>query len=119
VSVVVFDAAPLAIADMAAGNIDAMIVQNPYEMGYQGVRLMKALVTDDRATIHEMLKAYDPQKKAFAQDVPDGDILITGLRVVHPDSGSPLTKEMFGPTTEFQSLGEFKQWLAQHKLTGS
>ncbi len=116
-TVVVFDAAPKAVAHMADGNIDAMVVQNPYDMGYRGTRLMKALVEGDHATIHEMLPAYDPQKKAFGD--PDGDLLVTGLRVVHPDSGSPLTKEMFAPTTEFMSLGEFRRWLADHNLDGS
>ena len=42
-TIVVFDAEPIAIQQIAAGYIDAMVVQNPYEMGYQGVRLMKAL----------------------------------------------------------------------------
>ncbi len=65
---VVFDAAPKAVADMTEGKIDAMVVQNPYEMGYQGTRLLKALITDDHQTIHEMLPGYDPQTKEFAED---------------------------------------------------
>ena len=116
-TVVVFDAAPKAIGHMIDGNIDAMVVQNPYDMGYRGTRLMKALVEDDHATIHEMLPAYDPEKHAFTD--PDGDLLVTGLRVVHPDAGSPLTKEMFAPTTEFFRLSDFKKWLSEHNLTGS
>lgn len=116
-SVVVFDAAPKAIGHMVDGNIDAMVVQNPYDMGYRGTRLMKALVENDHATIHEMLPAYDPNTKSFAD--PDGDLLVTGLRVVHPDAGSSLTKEMFSPTTEFISLTDFKKWLSEHNLTGS
>ncbi len=116
-TVVVFDAAPKAIGHMVDGNIDAMVVQNPYDMGYRGTRLMKALVEGDQATIHEMFPAYDPGKKAFSD--PEGDLLVTGLRVVHPDSGSPLKKEMFSPTTEFISLSDFKKWLSEHNLTGS
>jgi ribose transport system substrate-binding protein len=116
-TVVVFDAAPNAIADMDAGNIDAMVVQNPYEMGYQGTRLMKALVLDDHQAIHELLPAYDHQRKKFSE--PDGDILTTGLRVVYPDEGSPLRKEMFFEATEFLPLSQFKKWLSEHNLTGS
>ncbi len=116
-AVVVFDAAPKAIGHMTDGYIDAMIVQNPYDMGYRGTRLMKALYEDDHATIHEMLPAYDPQTHAFTD--PDGDLLVTGLRVVHPDSGSPLKPEMFAPGTQFLSLSEFKKWLSEHNLTGS
>ena len=92
-TVVVFDAAPKAVAHLTEGNIDAMVVQNPYDMGYRGTRLMKALVEDDHATIHELLPDYDPEKKAFT--TPDGDLITTGLRVVHPDTGSPLSAGMF------------------------
>src|SRR5690606_36953622 len=117
--IVVFDAAPKAIAHMSEGNIDAMVVQNPYEMGYLGTKLMKALIQDDHATIHELLPAYNAESKKFEESNPDGDILTTGLRVVHPDSGSPLKKEAFAETTEFISLSDFKKWLADHNLTGS
>ena len=116
-TIVVFDAAPDAIDDLASGNIDAMVVQNPYSMGYLGTRLMKALVEDDHNTIHEMLPAYDPQTHEFSGE--NGDVYTTGLRVVHPDGETPLKKEMFAEGTEFLSLGEFKKWLAEHKLTGS
>jgi ribose transport system substrate-binding protein len=116
-TVVVFDAAPKAIGHMAEGNIDAMIVQNPYDMGYRGTRLMKALVENDHDTIHEMFPAYDAASHSFTE--PDGDTLVTGLRVVHPDAGSPLKADMFAPSTEFLSLSEFKKWLASHNLSGS
>ena len=102
---------------LTSGEIDAMVVQNPYDMGYRGTRLMKALVTGDQKTIHEMLPGYDPQTKAFAN--PDDDLLVTGLRVVHANEGSPLKAEMFAPTTEFLSLDAFKKWLAEHDLKGS
>jgi ribose transport system substrate-binding protein len=118
-TIVVFDAAPKAVAHMSEGNIDAMVVQNPYEMGYLGTRLMKALIEDDHATIHELYPSYNAETKKFDVSNPDGDILTTGLRVVHPDSGSPLKKEAFAETTEFISLSDFKKWLADHNLTGS
>src|SRR5438132_3154763 len=54
--IVAFDAEPLAIGQMAEGLIDAMVVQNPYQMGYQGVRLLKALVEDDKKTIGQMFQ---------------------------------------------------------------
>jgi ribose transport system substrate-binding protein len=116
-TVVVFDAAPKAVGHMGDGNIDAMVVQNPYDMGYRGTRLMKALVENDHATIHELLPAYDAKTQTFSE--PDGDLLVTGLRVVHPDTGSPLDKAMFVPTTEFISLTDFKKWLSEHNLSGS
>jgi ribose transport system substrate-binding protein len=109
-TVVVFDAEPLAIKAMVEGDIDAMMVQNPYQMGYQGVRLMKALVEDDQEVIQQMF----PKRGE-----PDGDIYDTGLKVVVPDEGSPLNSEMFGSTTEFLKLGEFKKWLDKFGLEGS
>jgi len=110
-TVVAFDAEPIAVDQMSEGMIDAMVVQNPYQMGYQGVRLMKALFEKDQKTIQELLP--DKGKK------PDGDIFDTGLKVVVPDEGSPLKREMFDPKTQFLKLSEFRQWLAKYHLTGS
>jgi ribose transport system substrate-binding protein len=109
-TVVVFDAEPLAIKQMEEGFIDALVVQNPYQMGYQGVRMMKALVDKDEKTLKEMLPN---------QDKPDGDIYDTGLKVVVPDTGSPLKAEMFDKNTQFLKLGDFRQWLTKYNLTGS
>ncbi|MBL9122561.1 MAG: substrate-binding domain-containing protein [Planctomycetaceae bacterium] len=110
ITVVAFDAEPLAIEAMQAGNVDAMVVQNPFEMGYQGVRLMKALREKDQATISELL----PQ---LGQ--PGGDLYDTGLKVVVPDEGSPLQAEMFEAKTQFLKLSEFREWLNKFGLTGS
>lgn len=117
ITVAVFDGAPLAIADMEEGLIDVMILQNPYEMGYLGTRLMKALVTDDQQTIHEIYPAWEPAEKSFTK--PSGDLLVTGLRIVVPDQGSKLTKDIFAPGTEFMKLSELKAWLKKYDLTGT
>lgn len=109
-TVAVFDAEPVAIKDMEDGMIDVMVVQNPFKMGYDGVKLMKALIEKDTATIEELLPR---------QGQEGGDILDTGLKVVVPDEGSPLEASNFGPTTEFLKLGEFKAWLDQYGLEGS
>jgi ribose transport system substrate-binding protein len=109
-TVVVFDADPIAIQQIADGYIDAMVVQNPYQMGYQGVRLLKALHEKDTKTIGEMLPNLG---KA------DGDVIDTGLKIVVPDAKSPLKPEMFGAKTEFLTLDVFKQWLTRYSLQGS
>jgi len=108
--VVAFDAEPLAIAAMGDGMIDAMVVQNPYQMGYQGVRLMHALVRKDQKTVKDMLPN---------QGKPDGDIYDTGLKVVVPDGDSRLKADMFDKKTEFLPLAKFREWLSKYKLTGS
>jgi ribose transport system substrate-binding protein len=109
-TVVVFDAEPLAVKEMAEGDIDAMVVQNPYRMGYDAVKLLKALITDDQTTIKEMLPHLGQK---------DGDIYDTGLKVVVPDEGSPLKADMFDKKTQFLKLSEFRNWLDKYGLTGS
>ena len=105
-----FDADPPAILGMGEGMLDAMVVRNPYQMGYQGVRILRAMVKNDEATVKEML----PNR-----DAKDGDILDTGLKVIVPNEGSPLKRDQFGSKTEFLKLDEFKLWLEKYKLTGS
>jgi ribose transport system substrate-binding protein len=105
-AVVVFDAEPNTIKGMAEGDVDALVVQNPFQMGYQGVRLMKALVENDQATVKEMLPN-------------GGDIYDTGLKVVVPDEDSPLKADMFDKKTEFLKLSEFRKWLEKYRLSES
>jgi len=109
-TIVVFDAAPKALKHMEDGKIDAMVVQNPYQMGYEGTRLMKALVEDDQATV-------DAIKKEYPSDEPD--VLTTELRVVAPSKDSPLKAEMFSDKTKFFTYEEFKAWLDERNLKGS
>ena len=109
--VATFDAADLAIGHMEKGNIDCMVVQNPFEMGVQTVRLLKAMVEGDDATVKEM---YPRAGTA------DGDIFTTGLRVVVPAASSPVKQDLFDPkVVEFMTLPDFKAWLAKYNLTSS
>lgn len=109
-TIVTFDAEPNAIKYMSEGKVDVMVVQNPYNMGYYAVKVLKAMHEKDIGTIREMFPS-DGQ--------PDGDIYDTGLKVVVPDTGSPLRPDLFAAKTQFMKLGEFKKWLDQYKLTGS
>lgn len=110
-TVVTFDAQAVAIEEMAAGKIDAMVVQNPFDMGVQTVRLLKAMLTDDQDTIQEMFPNAGQ---------PDGDIYTTGLRVVVPDDDSPVKKELFDEkVVEYMLLDDFRAWLAKYKLKSS
>lgn len=110
VTVAAFDADPPTITGMEQGFVDVMIVQNPYQMGYQGVRLLKALLDDDQQPIHDLLPNLGKQ---------DGDLYDTGLKIVVPDETSPLRTDLFGPSTEFLTLPKFQAWLEQYGLTGS
>ena len=108
-SIVVFDAEPTAITAMKEGNIDAMVVQNPFAMGYEGVRMLAALVRDQKETLSEMLPKYGQ---------PEGDIFDTGLKVVVPSAESPLTPDKF-QGVELITLEKFQEWLNKYYLTGS
>jgi ribose transport system substrate-binding protein len=112
-TIVTFDAEQLAITQMRDGMIDAMVVQNPFGMGYESVRYCFAKLTMDEKTVKEMFPKMGE---------PGGDILDTGLKVVAPDAGSPLKAEMFssfGAGVEFLSFTEFQAWLQKYKLTSS
>jgi len=110
VKIVGFDAEPPAIEAMANGMVDVMVVQNPYQMGYQGVRLLKALVEDDQAVVSEMLPNLGEE---------GGDLYGTGLKVVVPNGDTPLEAWMFDSNTEFLTLEEFRAWLNENGLIGS
>jgi ribose transport system substrate-binding protein len=111
VVVATFDAQAAAIAKMEQGLIDVMVVQNPFDMGVQTVRLLRAMVTKDNSEIAKMF----PDK-----DQPDGDVFTTGLRVVVPDDKSPLNEQLFDKdVVEFMTLAKFKEWLKEYDLTSS
>ena len=69
-------------------------------MGYQGVRLLKALVEKDEKTVDEML--------------PDGaDVIDTGVRVIVPSKDSPVKGD------NVIDIKEMKEWLASKGLKSS
>jgi len=111
-TIVTFDAEAIAIQQMGEGMIDAMVVQNPFAMGYESVRYALAKLQGDQDTLKSMFPNMGQ---------PGGDILDTGLKVVVP-TGSPLKAEMFesfGKSVEFLDLPAFQAWLKQYDLTSS
>lgn len=111
ISIATFDAQQGAIARMGEGGIDVMCVQNPFDMGVQTVRLLKAMIQDDKSVTDEMFPKFGQ---------PDGDIFTTGLRIVVPNAESPVKADMFDPTVvEFMELPAFQDWLKKYNLTSS
>ena len=111
--IVTFDAEQLAIQQMNDGMIDAMVVQNPFGMGYESVRYCFAKLTKDEKTLKDMFPKMGE---------PGGDIFDTGLKVVVPDAGSALKADMFssfGAGVEFLSFTQFQEWLKKYNLTSS
>ncbi len=109
--VICFDAAEGSIQGMAAGDVDVMVVQNPYQMGHDGVLLMHALVSDNQAAVAAMYPDY-------AQE-DERDVFRTELRVVVPDNGSPVTESLFDRSTIFMKYSDFQQWLQERSLISS
>jgi len=110
-TIVTFDAQASALEHMAGGRIDAMVVQNPFEMGVQTVRLLTALHAGDEPTVKEMF----PQAGSA-----NGDIYTTGLRLIVPDDTSALKPEdITGAGVEFMTLSTFREWLARYGLSSS
>lgn len=110
-TIITFDAQAAALNHMAEGKIDAMVVQNPFEMGIQTVRLLRAMHTGDEATVKEMF----PRRGE-----PDGDIYATGLRLIVPAGESPLNGEKLETkNVEVMPLPAFREWLAKYGLSSS
>jgi ribose transport system substrate-binding protein len=110
-TVATFDAASDAIKEMGKDNIDVMCVQNPFDMGYQAVRLLRAMCEGDEKLQQEMF----PQLSK-----PDGDIYTTGLRIVVPSQESPVKADDFdAKVVEFMTLDAFEAWLQKYNLKSS
>ena len=98
--VVTFDLDELAVGFLEASKIQATVCQNPYEMGYQGVKLLKAFVENDQKTVGEML--------------PNGATTIdTGVRVIVPSIDSPVKGE------NVIDIKAMKEWLTSKGLKSS
>lgn len=107
-----FDAAQATITEMGKGNIDVMVVQNPFDMGGQAVKILKAMVDEDESTLKQMFPRPDGEA--------DADIYTTGLRVVVPNDESPVKAELFdAATVEFMTLPKFQEWLDKYNLKSS
>ena len=120
VSIFTFDAAAQAIEHMSNGNIDCMIVQNPFEMGIQTVRLLLAMQEGQDAVLAEMFPEFGQ---------PGGDKFTTGLRLIIPDAwenneDAPISKKelesaVSAGTLEVMSLSVFREWLKKYGLSSS
>jgi ribose transport system substrate-binding protein len=109
--VLCFDAAEASIREMDSGNVDVMVVQNPFQMGAIGVKLLLSLAEGDESVSKEMYPQY-------AQE-GENDLFRTELRVVVPNAESPIKAELVDSKTVFMTLDEFKKWLADRGLVSS
>ena len=99
-TIVTFDLDEQAVDHLENGRIDASVCQNPYDIGYKGVKLLKALIAGDDAT-----------KKAMLPD--DSTEIETGVRVIVPNKDSPVKGE------NVIDIKAMKEWLASKGLKSS
>ncbi|MCI0628765.1 MAG: sugar-binding protein [Acidobacteria bacterium] len=84
---VTFDAEPNTLLALKDGMLDATAVQNPYLMGYLGVKVLKALLSKDAAAVKEV--------------VGEMGIKDTGIRLVAPDD-SKITSDALVRFSDFK-----------------
>jgi ribose transport system substrate-binding protein len=78
VKIVAFDASSSLIADLQEGVIDSLVVQNPYAMGYEGVR-----------TLCEKLEGKTPERR-----IDTGVTLVTKSNLTDPKIQELLNPQM-------------------------
>lgn len=99
-TIVTFDLDEQLIAHLEKGDIDVTVVQDPYMIGYEAIRLLKAYAADDKKMIDKML--------------PDGATsLDTGVKLIVPNDDSPVK----GPNV--MNIKQMKDWLATKGLKSS
>jgi len=95
-----FDLDEQLIEHLEQGNVDFTVVQNPYEIGYQAIRMLKAMAEDDKKLLGELL--------------PNGkDSYDTGFRVIVPSDASPIKGD------NVLTIKAMKEWLATKGLKSS
>ena len=100
VTVVTFDLDEQAIGHLEKKNIDVTVCQNPFQIGYDAIRMLKAMAQDDKATLDEML----PNNTQIF-DIP--------VRVVVPSESSPVKGD------NVITIEAMKSWLATKGLKSS
>lgn len=95
--VLTFDAEEETMKKLKAGDIDATIVQNTYDMGFQSAKLLDALARKDAAATEAILHG--------------GDKLDTGVRVIVPDNSS-----LLGKHPRVEAVSAFESYMAAKGL---
>ena len=99
-TVVTFDLDEQAVEHLEKGDIDVSVCQNPYEIGFQSVRLLRALIDDKKEIVEQM----------FPQGATTLD---TGVRVIVPKEDSPVK------VGDVWTVKKMKEWLVSKGLKSS
>lgn len=81
VKILCFDAEPETINHLKRGEIDATIVQKPYEFGYRSVQLLYKIIT--LGDVDKALKEFEAES---GYKVAPGNVIDTGVEVITPQN---------------------------------
>jgi ribose transport system substrate-binding protein len=80
--IVAFDAEPVTLKELEKGNIDATVVQKPYDFGYLSTKLLYLINTRGFSAAKEEMK------------IPEDGIVDTGVKVITPANIADYKKEL-------------------------
>ncbi len=89
IKIVCFDAEPETLNHLQAGEIDATVVQKPYEFGYRSVELLFKLIT-----LGDVNKALKEFEKDSGLKVGTGNTIDTGVEVITPQNVKEYLKKL-------------------------
>ncbi len=81
VKILCFDAEPETINHLKRGEIDATVVQKPYEFGYRSVQLLYKIIT--LGDVDRALKEFEQES---GYKVAPGNVIDTGVEIITPQN---------------------------------
>lgn len=89
VKILCFDAEPETINHLKRGEIDATVVQKPYEFGYRSVQLLYKIITLGDAD--KALKEFEAES---GYKVAPGNVIDTGVEIITPQNINEYLKRL-------------------------
>lgn len=89
VKILCFDAEPETINHLKRGEIDATVVQKPYEFGYRSVQLLYKIIT--LGDVDKALKAFEAES---GFKVAPGNVIDTGVEIITPQNINDYLKQL-------------------------
>jgi ribose transport system substrate-binding protein len=89
VKILCFDAEPETINHLKRGEIDATVVQKPYEFGYRSVQLLYKVIT--LGDVDRALKEFEQES---GYKVAPGNVIDTGVEIITPQNIEEYLKKL-------------------------
>ena len=89
VKILCFDAEPETINHLKRGEIDATVVQKPYEFGYRSVQLLYKVIT--LGDVDRALKEFEQES---GYKIAPGNVIDTGVEIITPQNIEEYLKKL-------------------------